>query len=228
MKNNRLAINALFLFTLLAAPISFSLCAIVGEPEIFGVAGIVRYSWIMLLFIPVCPVSALVGRRLKKSGRKYKKLYVATWICLPLLLIFGSFRFIFADISYDVNEICAIEEKIAIDFPDRIKVVSHDYPGYNISYVKITDTDEASAFVKQISADPRWTPQLSTIIKGILPFDIQVEMNNFDFFVFYDLFTGGYNESPTAGQCNCVFVAYDCELQRVIILNEYLAKVVTP
>lgn len=219
MKHNKLIANLLCLLTLLSLPISFSISAIVGEANIFGVAGIVRYSWIMLLFIPIGVLSLFAGKKLKNAGAKYNKLYVAAFVCLPLLLIFGSYRLIFQNISYNTDDIYTIEETIDLDLPNAIKTASFDYGGYNISYVKVTDTDEAVAFVKEISVDAHWTSKLDTMIKELLPLEIQAEVTNFDYFVFYDLSTGSYNRYPTAGECNYIFIAYDCELQRIIILN---------
>lgn len=225
MKNNKLIANSLFWMTIATMPIAFSISTALGEAEIFGVAGIVRYSWIMLLFLPVCFLSFLVGKKLKNVGQNYKKLYTAVFICVPLLLIFGSYRFIFQDISYDSNDIYAIEQKVDIDLPDAIKVALHDYAGYSAGYVKITDAEEAADFAKEIETDNRWTQKLSTAVKGLLPLEIQAEMSNFDYFMLFDLSSCTYNEYPADGEYKCVFMAYDHELQRLIILDDYIAEV---
>ena len=73
MKKEKVLGNILFWMTLISPMISFSLASMIGEAEIFGVAGIIRYSWLMILFIPVGILSILIGLQLKKNKQKYKK-----------------------------------------------------------------------------------------------------------------------------------------------------------
>lgn len=122
MKKEKVLGNILFWMTLISPMISFSLASMIGEAEIFGVAGIIRYSWLMILFIPVGILSILIGLQLKKNKQKYKKNLIVAFISLPLLIIFGSYRFIFnSNISYDINNVLTIEDKIDIELPDEIK-----------------------------------------------------------------------------------------------------------
>ena len=178
----------------------------------------------MLLFIPVGILSLLTGKVFKRAGQKHQKFFVVAWICIPLLLIFGSYSFIFRGISYDVSDIYSIEEKTDLDLPDKIKMASHNYGGYRINYIKITDTDEATDFVKEISADERWTTKINANINEMLPLEIQAELINFDFFAVYNLSTDTYNELSTSEKCKYVFIAYDCEPQRIIILDDYVGQ----
>ena len=116
MKKEKVLGNILFWMTLISPMISFSLASMIGEAEIFGVAGIIRYSWLMILFIPVGILSILIGLQLKKNKQKYKKNLIVAFISLPLLIIFGSYRFIFnSNISYDINNVLTIEDKIDIE-----------------------------------------------------------------------------------------------------------------
>ena len=224
MKNNKLISNLLFCLTIASLPIAFSITCIVGEVDIFGIGGIIRYSWIMLLSVPVGLLSLLVGLRLKKEGKYYKKLLIVAGICIPLMVIMGSYRVIFRDISFNTSDVHTVEEKINFALPDNIKVAKHDYGGYDISYIKILDKNEADDFVKEISKNACWTSKLSHANKGLLPFEIQAELSLFDYFLFYDLTTGKYNVCPDTDEYRCVFVAYDCELQRIIILDDYTSN----
>ena len=136
MNKKRILGNILFWTTLISPIVSFSLASMIGEADIFGVAGIIRYSWVMLLFIPIGILSILIGFKLKNSTQKYKKNFIVSFICLPLLIIFGSYRFIFNSVvSYDVNEVSIIEEKsselnktdIAISTADIIIFIAKDF-----------------------------------------------------------------------------------------------------
>ena len=53
----------------------------------------------------------------------------------------------------------------------------------------------------------------------MLPLDIQYESNTFDYFVFYNITSNEYNTFSLSGQYECIFIAYDSDLQRLIILN---------
>ncbi|MGM9969076.1 MAG: hypothetical protein ACI35S_01625 [Anaeroplasma sp.] len=222
MNKKRILGNILFWSTLISPMISFSLASMIGEADIFGVAGIIRYSWVMLLFIPIGILSILIGFKLKNSKQKYKKNFIISSICLPLLIIFGSYRFVFNGvISYDVNEIAIIEEKINFEIPDDIKLATNKLDLYSISYVKIIDSESKNVFEQEIRNNQLWQKELKPEIKSLLPLDIQYESEVFEYFVFFNITSDEYNIYPLSGQYECIFIAYDCDLQRLIILNDY-------
>ena len=70
MRKEKTLGNILFWITLFSPIISFSLASRIGEANIFGVAGIVRYSWLMILFIPIGILSISIGFKLKKDKQK--------------------------------------------------------------------------------------------------------------------------------------------------------------
>lgn len=146
MKKEKVLGNILFWMTLISPMISFSLASMIGEAEIFGVAGIIRYSWLMILFIPVGILSILIGLQLKKNKKKYKKNLIVAFISLPLLIIFGSYRFIDSNISYNTDNIITIENKMNIELPREIKIATSKRDSYDISYVKITDDKSKEKF----------------------------------------------------------------------------------
>lgn len=204
--------------------ISFSLAGMIGEIEVFGVTGIVRYSWLMLLFIPIGILSIIIGLKLKNNNQKYKKNLIITFICLPLLIIFGSYRFIFSNtISYNTNKVSIIEDKIGIKLPNKIKVATEKLDLYNVSYVKIIDNECKESFEQSIKSNSLWKNKLNYEIRGMLPlyFQAQYESENFDYFVFYNITSNEYNTLPSSGEYECIFIAYDCDLQRLIILDDY-------
>ena len=220
MKKLKFTSNMLFFFTLLSPIVSFLLCGIIGEVSIFGVAGIVRYSWIMWLFIPIGILSFLSGKQLKRMNQKYRKNYVAALICLPLLLIFGSYRFIFNNISYDCEKIYVIEEQTALNLPKNVKIASTDLENYTISYVKINDEFEKANFEEEINNSTLWESSLNEKIKNILPHNLYLETLNFDYFIFYDFINGKYNSCESIEDYSYIFIAYDCETTRLIVLSE--------
>ena len=222
MNKKRILGNILFWTTLISPIVSFSIASMIGEANIFGVAGIIRYSWVMLLFIPIGILSILIGFKLKHSTQKYKKNFVVSFICLPLLIIFGSYRFIFNSVvSYDVNEISIIEEKINFEIPRDIKVATNKLDLYDISYLKILNSESKDMFEQEVENNQLWQKELQPEIKSLLPLNIQYESEIFEYFVFFNITSNEYNIPPLRGQNECIFIAYDCDLQRLIILNDY-------
>lgn len=222
MDKKRTLGNILFWATLISPMLSFSLASMIGEAHIFDVAGIIRYSWVMLLFTPIGILSILIGFKLKNSGQKYKKNFIIAFICLPLLILFGSYRFIFNSIvSYDVNEVSIIEEKIKCEMPDEIKVAKIESDLYDMTYVKIIDNESKEAFEQEIRNNQLWQKTLNRDIKGLLPVGMLYESESFDYFLFYDMTNGEYNTFPQSGHGEIIFIEYDCELQRLIILSDY-------
>lgn len=212
--------NIMFWLTILSPIVSFSLASIIGEVEIFGTAGIIRYSWIIWLFIPLCILSFIVGKKLKQYKQKYKKNFIVAFICLPLLIIFGSYRFLFTNISYDTNNIYMIENKINLELPTEIKIATETFDSYSVSYLKITNESEKNSFEQKIANNELWKIQLNSNIKTLLPIDVQYEITNFNYFVFYNLTNDEYNLYPSNGKYECIFIAYDRESCRMIVVDE--------
>ena len=222
MNKKRILGNILFWTTLISPIVSFSIASMIGEANIFGVAGIIRYSWVMLLFIPIGILSIVIGFKLKNSTQKYKKNFIVSFICLPLLIIFGSYRFIFNSVvSYDVNEVSIIEEKINFEIPRDIKVATNKLDLYDISYLKILNSESKDMFEQEVENNQLWQKELQPEIKSLLPLNIQYESEIFEYFVFFNITSNEYNIPPLSGQYECIFIAYDCDLQRLIILNDY-------
>lgn len=225
MKKEKVLGNILFWMTLISPMISFSLASMIGEAEIFGVAGIIRYSWLMILFIPVGILSILIGLQLKKNKQKYKKNLIVAFISLPLLIIFGSYRFIDSNISYNTDNIITIENKVNIELPREIKIATSKRDSYDISYVKITDDKSKEKFEQEIKNSQLWEDKLDFYIKSVLPYEIQIQSDNFEYFIFYNVTTGQYNDSNFAkGNYKVMFIAYDCDLQKLVILDNYEIK----
>lgn len=221
MKKDNVIGIILFWVTLISPLISFYLTSIIGEVGIFGILGIIRYSWIIWLFIPIVILSIIVGIKLKKDKQKYKKNLIVAFVCLPLIMIFGSYRFIFNNISYDPNKVVLVEQQIKIDLPKQIKIASQKMQTYNLSYLKIINDETKEKFEHELDVNQLWQKQLSSKIKSLLPFDVQYEIVKFDSFVFYNITNDEYNQYPLDGEYECIFMAYNYELQRLIIIDDY-------
>lgn len=225
MKKEEVLGDILFLLTLFSPFASLVVTSIFGETEIFSAPGMIRYTWIMLLFIPIGVLSILIGLKLKKGKQEYKKNIIVAVIILPILVIFGSYRFIVTNISYDADNIITIENKMNIELPKEIKIATSKWNSYDISYVKITDDKSKEKFEQEIKNSQLWEDELDFYIKSVLPYEVQIQLDNFEYFIFYNVTTGQYNDSNFAkGNYRVMFIAYDCDLQKLVILDNYEIK----
>ena len=140
---------------------------------------------------------------------------------MPLVL-FGSYRFIFSsDVSYDVNRMTMIEEKTKINLPNQVKIGTIKMDTYYLSYAKITNAESKIAFEQEMKDSSLWQSELSSKIKTLLPINVQVESSSFDSFVFCNVTKKEYNKYPYEGTYECVFIAYDYQMKRLMILDNY-------
>lgn len=215
----------LFIATLISPHAALLIASQIGEVNIFSTAGMIRYLWIMWLFIPIGILSIIVGISLKKNNQKYKKNFVIAFICIPLLIIFGSYRFIFNNISYDTNKIVDVENKVRLSLPNDIKIATTRYENYTTSYVKIINDDENKVFQKEIENNQLWKNELSFKMNSLLPLFVQTETSKFDHFLVYNVTKNEYNNYPTDGKYELIFIAYDYDLNRLLILDDYKVNI---
>ena len=72
MKKQKIINIVLAILTIFSPMIAFSLACNLGEVEVFGIGGAIRYCWIMWLFVPICMVLFVLGIKLKKVNCKIK------------------------------------------------------------------------------------------------------------------------------------------------------------
>ena len=210
----------------LSIPLSFSIVCKVGEVEIFSAPGLVRYSWVMWLFIPIGVCSILIAVILKSKNLGYKKNIISGCISIALLFLFGSYFLLFAHVvTYDEKPIIAAEEKAQVSLPDNIKIASHanDDGKFLITYAKLLDESEKASFEAEISVNSKWSDTLDNRFRGEAPDIISYEAYTFDYFVFYNATLGEYNTFPkAAGSYECVLIADDKEVGRILIIDEFI------
>ncbi len=224
MKAKNVISNILFWITLFSPIISFYLAGLVGETEIFGVFGLVRYSWIMLLFLPIPALTLSIAIVLKKHNKKYKKNLIVCFICLPLLIVFGSYRVIFRnDISYEASTFVHFGREMKIDLPNNVKVATGKVDSYLLGYAKIQDEKQKNEFERVIINSDLWESKFTSPIRGSLPIDIQYRLVQFDYFSLYDSTSGDYNLVAHEGD-EIFFIAYSYEGQRFMFLRDYIIQ----
>lgn len=227
MRNKVIIGRILFWGTLISFIFSFVLVAIIGEPDIFSVTGIIRYSWIMLLFIPIGLVSIIYGFILRKHNHKYKKNFIIAFICIPLLIVFGTFRFNSRNtVYYDNSNLIEIEKTDNYNFPEHLKITTQIFQDYKITRAKITSSNEKISFEQSINTDSRWNQSLTQKIKGALPMMFLIESERFDSFLIYSKTVNSYDSDTfTNGTHEIILMMYNKQKGSFLIINECFIEI---
>ena len=214
--------NILFWITVFLVPISYFVTTLVGDVKYFSIAGVVIYSWIMLLFIPIAVSCFIVGIILKRKGESFKKNYIAAIISIILLLIFGMFWLIFSDdYTTDTKIVVDAEKIVGISLSNDIKVVNEKCDGYTVCYVKVLNDEKNGMIKNEIEKSDKWTKELHySVTRALIP-NHELELTNFEYFLFYNKTTREYNVNPIENsKYNCLLVGYDAEMGRIIIISD--------
>ncbi len=221
--------NILFVVSIITPLLSFMVLCSVGDVNTFGTAGMLHYTWIMWLFIPISVASLIIGICLKKRNEKYKKNVIVACIVIPILLLFGSYKFIFSSaVSYDADVIKEIEQQTEWTFPSNVETATTIGKNYRLSYIKITDKDDNIHFEENVISSDKWKYNVPNTLVGMIPVEVMTETQDCRYFMFYNKTLNQYNVAPTnSGVYDCVYMAYDETIGRIIVLFDYTPHVTT-
>ena len=71
----------LLIICIVLFPVTLWFCMFLGEMEIFGTAGMMRYMWITFLVLPIYLIAILYGVKLWKQKKKFK-----VYVILPSII----------------------------------------------------------------------------------------------------------------------------------------------
>lgn len=217
--------SLLVLASIVSLPVSFSIAALIGQPEIYGLGGLLRYVWVMWLAIPVGVATILVGLRQKANGANYKGIVAVGVVSVAFLLLIGSYCFAPGNV-YDSEALQPITDISDFAFPNNVKAAISPYGDYTLCKGMVFETDR-TPFEKQLRSSEKWTTQIDPMIKKLMPLMVVPELESslqisYDLFLFRNLDTGEYNVVPEKyDETPCVFIAYDCETGRFLIVSDY-------
>lgn len=214
-----------FIASLISPFVAMALIDKIGEVEIFATDGMQRYSWIFWIFIPVVAISYFAGKKLKDAGLKYKHNYVIAFVLIPIFALFGAFRWMFPNTSFnDQSNIQDVESKIDIELPNDLKTSTSYWDEYKLSYAKILNSQEKEDFENEIANSTKWTNNWGTLIENQMPFEISSYISTFEYCicVFETNEETFINQYPNhSGTYDCVFIWYDADLGKIVIFNDY-------
>ena len=219
--------NSMLLFVL---SICSPWCALFSVAIATGITGIMGENmWIFFLFLPIPIASVIYGYHLKRKGFKYKKNVIAGFIIAPLLFIYGSFSFIFADTySHSDEPILNAEKTLNIDIPEHSGINTKDWTqgeqsvlrGY-IYYTSDIYFEESVAeeFEKSLPTDARWITDIPSDMIGITSSLCDIQRG--DYYLIYNKDTGEFNQLPKeTGTYELINIVYDAE-ENLMELIEY-------
>lgn len=172
-----------------------------------------QYMYLMWQALPIPITCIILGFVLKKRGFAWKKNVICGIVIAALLLLFGSFTFLFQPVVGNGEGFLArVEQETCLDFPDtefsnvtnyvtsapgndNIFILS-DYYGSLSSY-------DARIMNQQLPTDERWLQGVPYHLLPCIPLnDIRADA---DFFLLYDASTGIFNTIPTAQGVHTLF-----------------------
>lgn len=210
----------LFVLSICSIWVSFWFALFIGEVDIFTMRGMIRYSWVIYFFIAIPLASLGFGIYQKKIGKVYRKNFVIAFICIPILVIFGSFKFIFPSDDYRSENVANVEYECGIDLPSNIEALTYYDSNYTMIYAKVLDKNEKVAFEQLIKDDPVWVESLSGVLEATIPDFVNYEFVECDWFVYYNKTNGEYNSFIAEGEYKFSLIGYDIELGRIVILHD--------
>ena len=187
----------------------------------------VENMWVFFCFVPVPVASVVFGIYLKKKGHKFKKNIIVGIIMTPLLCIYGSFSFVFADMySHSEEPILMAEKMLDIDIPAHSQINTQDWTkgtqtvsrGYVFSESEVYFKEkDAKPFENSLASDDKW---LSSVPNDLIGITSHFCDSKFDYCIIYNVDTNEFNQLPSeAGKYRFINVIYHSADNEMLIVE---------
>ena len=193
------------------------------EVSVFKLHGVIEHSWISFLFIPI-PIAALIIAYLNRNEKVYFKANAITsGICCLVLLLSGLTKAMSVNTKYDDSSIDAIREKIQVELPETLDVISIKHKTYEIIYAKADENYSINNSAK------KWQNTSDSKYDLYIPESVSQAIEDYDLFYFdYEIDevpvvedTHLINKLPTlAGKYKATYIAYNKETHGFIIVKD--------
>lgn len=228
--NNNIRIFLIILFILTIASlwmglgISFSLAILAKVPqELFT-----NYMWGMFICLPIPLLSIILGFIYKRKGIKCTKNIVGGFIIGFLLILYGSFSFIF-NYKVDYNEVYSYEEIVGIELPHNgiyNKIVWDEsyLMNHTSNSIEFTDTKEINKFYENIENNDNWITkdEIGSYLSMFVPKSLNCSLNENCYYSVYIKELDSYNIVPIeSGAYNVYAMMYNPHLYTLKI-EEYI------
>ncbi|NLW78694.1 MAG: hypothetical protein GXY32_04700 [Ruminococcaceae bacterium] len=197
----------------------------------------VENMWMFFLPLPIPLASLILGIIYKRKGYKATKNIVVGIIFTVLLVLYGSFSFVFSDMySHDFSYVDRISTKIGFDLPDKGDIATQDWttgvqtaPNPDTvrylasSDITFADKAEISAFNAEILKSEQWLTTVNTTLIGLVPslYSYLPASTQYDTFMIYNTDLKTYNTMPErSGTYKYIFIAYN-SVEGTMKVGEY-------
>lgn len=217
------ASHILFIGCFISLFTAISLVGIASDTMPVDVQQTVKHLSIFHYFLPIPIASIVVGILLNKNKIRNKKNIIAGVVIGLLMLIYGFFPTIFANID---NNLESLEAKLGFELPEYISYSSTTTTGITGEKQKVINlsfTESASnEFEAFILEDERWSDKGKEGFSAVYPpSKINVP---YDLFLLYNVTTDEFGKLPdTNGKYEFIYIAYDTEMNTAYIF-EYTAE----
>ncbi len=202
-------------------------------PNLFGGFG-TAYMWLMWLALPVPIACIFLGFRLKKRGLQWKKQVICGSVIAALLLLFGSYTFLFRYADEDATEYLArVEQEILIDFPEseyahvtsNVNSVTGNTQIFLLShyYASLSSYDQ-KALTERLAADLRWFTDVPYDLLPCVP--LSYVNQGADYYLIFDATAQAFNTIPTKpGTHTMFYITYSATYGSLEIVEyEYICN----
>ena len=215
----------ILLFLFIASIAVIFLAATIIEKMSLG-SGDLRYTWIYYLFLPVPIASLSLGLKYKTIGYSCKKNIVGGYICITILLVFGSYKYIFGNYrQYDYKLIYDIGNELLFEFPEGDIVTNTT--NFNIDFyseinsyslVYFNESDELKIFENEVQKSNKWTNVNTSQMRSIEPISIDGTKGNY--YLIYIKELKIFNELPKqTGEYNAYYLVYNIDENKLRIYD---------
>lgn len=187
-------------------------------------------TWVFYAFLPIPTASIIIGFFLKKNGIKYKKNIVVGIIMSFLLVAYGSFSLISAEL-FDHSEeyVLTVEERTGIDIPTAEYITTEDFTigeqsgtSSNVFYYRseiVFNQEAAANFENTLKHNEKWMKNIPTNYIGILP--SLYNPVSAEYTLIYNLDTEQFNTLPGKnGEYKLICITYNSE-NCTMVIYEY-------
>lgn len=179
-----------------------------------------EYMWIFYLFIPLPLVSAVLGIVFYTKKYRCKKNMIAGFIMCALLLIYGSFTFIYKDYAlHDFGYVRELEQTVSIDLPDRGYISRAKNTDSKTNSVAMIKFDDADGIYNIVSSDGRFSIGTDSIPFNLIDAYYSAVTSDYHYFMLSDITDNEADGATNTEQRRYIFLAYNTDKNILFVLD---------
>ena len=178
-----------------------------------------EYMWVFFIFIPLPLASAILGIIFYAKNYRCKKNIIAGFIMCAVLLIYGSFTFLFKNYTiHDFGYVRELEQMISIDLPDSGYISRADGTDSKTNSFAMIKFDDANEIYGLVSSDKRFSTDMSKIPANLIDSYHLALASGYHYFMLLDI--TDYEANAVQPQTRrYLFLAYHIDKNILFVLD---------